>query len=151
MVAADGYLPKAFAQPGRRLVFTAGILFLSGFAALLLIAFGGITDNLIPLFAIGAFLTFTISQAGMTQHWRRRSRRYGAKLAINAVGAVSTAAALVIILIAKFAEGAWITLVAVSGSHSRFEDDQELLYLASTRTAGSRVRSPSKISSRRRF
>ncbi|AIC31591.1 UNVERIFIED_ORG: amino acid transporter [Rhizobium etli] len=113
MVAADGYLPKAFAQPGRRLVFTAGILFLSGFAALLLIAFGGITDNLIPLFAIGAFLTFTISQAGMTQHWRRRSRRYGAKLAINAVGAVSTAAALVIILIAKFAEGAWITLVAV--------------------------------------
>ncbi|PCK80280.1 APC family permease [Rhizobium sophoriradicis] len=113
MVAADGYLPKAFAQPGRRLVFTAGILFLSGFAALLLIAFGGITDNLIPLFAIGAFLTFTISQAGMTQHWRRRSRRYGAKLAINSVGAVSTAAALVIILIAKFAEGAWITLVAV--------------------------------------
>ncbi|MBX4909962.1 MULTISPECIES: APC family permease [Rhizobium] len=113
MVAADGYLPRAFAQPGRRLVFTVGIVFLSGFAALLLIVFGGITDHLIPLFAIGAFLTFTISQAGMTMHWRRQPKRYTAKLAMNAVGAVSTGAALIIILIAKFAEGAWITLITV--------------------------------------
>ncbi|SCB58493.1 Amino acid transporter [Rhizobium aethiopicum] len=113
MVAADGYLPKAFAQPGRRLVFTAGIIFLSGCAALLLTVFGGITDHLIPLFAIGAFLTFTISQAGMTVHWRRQSRRHAAKLTMNAVGAASTAVALVIILIAKFAEGAWITLITV--------------------------------------
>ncbi|PDS71908.1 APC family permease [Rhizobium phaseoli] len=113
MVAADGYLPKAFAQPGRRLVFTAGILFLSGVAGLLLLVFGGITDNLIPLFAIGAFLTFTISQAGMTVHWRRRSTHHRAKLVMNGLGAVSTAAALIIILVAKFAEGAWITLMAV--------------------------------------
>ncbi|ACE94387.1 amino acid/polyamine transporter protein (plasmid) [Rhizobium phaseoli] len=113
MVAADGYLPKAFAQPGRRLVFTAGILFLSGVAGLLLLAFGGITDNLIPLFAIGAFLTFTISQAGMTVHWRRRSTHHRAKLVMNGLGAVSTATALIIILVAKFAEGAWITLMAV--------------------------------------
>ncbi len=113
MVAADGYLPKAFAQPGRRLMFTVGILFLSGFAGLLLIVFGGITDNLIPLFAIGAFLTFTISQAGMTLHWRRQSRRHAAKLTMNAIGAISTGAALIIILVAKFAEGAWITLITV--------------------------------------
>ncbi|WP_042119651.1 APC family permease [Rhizobium etli] len=113
MVAADGYLPKAFAQPGRRLVFTVGILFLSGFAALLLTVFGGITDHLIPLFAIGAFLTFTISQSGMTVHWYRQSRLYAAKLTMNAVGAVSTGVALIIILTAKFAEGAWITLITV--------------------------------------
>ncbi|RFB85517.1 amino acid transporter [Rhizobium leguminosarum bv. trifolii] len=113
MVAADGYLPKAFAQPGRRLVFTVGIVFLSAFAGLLLIVFGGITDNLIPLFAIGAFLTFTVSQAGMTMHWRRQSRKYPGKLTMNAVGAISTGAALIIILIAKLAEGAWMILIAV--------------------------------------
>ncbi|WP_342593353.1 APC family permease [Sinorhizobium americanum] len=113
MVAADGYLPKAFAQPGRRLVFTAGIVFLSGSAGLLLAAFGGITEKLIPLFAIGAFLTFTVSQAGMVVHWRRQSRNVPFKLAMNAVGTVATGLALIVILVAKFAEGAWITLVAV--------------------------------------
>lgn len=112
-VAADGYLPKAFAVPGRRLVFTASILFLSGIAIALLTIFGGITDNLIPLFAVGAFLTFTISQVGMVIHWRRQRQRHAAKLAMNAVGAVSTGTALVVILLAKFMEGAWITLIAV--------------------------------------
>lgn len=113
MVAGDEYLPKVFAQPGRRLVFTAGILFLCGFAALLLVSFGGITERLIPLFAVGAFLTFTISQAGMVVHWRRQSERHPGKLAMNAIGACSTGAALLVILVAKFAEGAWITLIAV--------------------------------------
>jgi amino acid transporter len=112
-VAADGYLPKAFAAPGRRLVFTAGILFLSGFAILLLLVFQGITEKLIPLFAAGAFLTFTLSQSGMVVHWRRQAERHPAKLAMNAIGAASTGTALVVILIAKFAEGAWITLLAV--------------------------------------
>ncbi|MGN6489252.1 MAG: APC family permease [Devosia sp.] len=111
-VAADAYLPKAFAVPGRRLVFTVGILFLSGVAALLLIGFGGITERLIPLFAIGAFLTFTISQAGMVMHWRREGG-HPVRLAINAVGATATGAALAVILVAKFLEGAWITLLAV--------------------------------------
>lgn len=113
MVAADGYLPEAFVQPGRRLVFTAGILFLAGFAGLLLVVFGGITENLIPLFAVGAFLTFTISQTGMVVHWRRQPERHLAKLAMNAVGAASTGIAVIVILIAKFAEGARITLIAV--------------------------------------
>lgn len=113
MVAADGYLPKGFAQPGRRLVFTVGILFLSALASLLLIAFGGITEKLIPLFAIGAFLTFTVSQTGMVVHWWRQKQRQPRKLAMNAVGAVATGAALLVILLAKFTEGAWITLIAV--------------------------------------
>ncbi|RWX81849.1 APC family permease [Neorhizobium lilium] len=113
MIAADGYLPKAFAQPGRRLVFTAGILFLSALACLLLVAFGGITEKLIPLFAIGAFLTFTVSQTGMVVHWRRQEKKRPGKLTMNAVGAVATGIALVVIMLAKFTEGAWITLIAV--------------------------------------
>jgi hypothetical protein len=113
MVASDGYLPKSFAQPGRRLVFTVGILFLSSFASLLLIAFGGITEKLIPLFAIGAFLTFTVSQTGMVIHWRRQDVKQPAKLAMNAVGAAATGVALIVIMLAKFTEGAWITLIAV--------------------------------------
>jgi amino acid transporter len=121
MVAADGFLPKPFAVAGRRLVFSAGIAYLAVAAALLLIAFGGITQHLIPLFAIGAFLTFTLSQAGMVAHWRRRRREQGGArgertrlhMAINAVGAIGTGVALVIIVVAKFTEGAWITLLVI--------------------------------------
>ncbi len=114
-VAADNFLPSAFAVPGRRLVYTAGILFLAGGAGLLLGVFGGITDRLIPLFAVGAFLSFTLSQAGMAAHWRRE-RRGGVdrlRLAINGVGAVATGIALAIILAAKFTEGAWLTIVII--------------------------------------
>ncbi len=70
MIAQDGYLPNGFAHRGRRLVYSQGILVLAGLSAGLLIAFGGITDRLIPLFAVGAFLAFTLSQAGMVVHWR---------------------------------------------------------------------------------
>ncbi len=73
-VASDSFLPTAFAVPGRRLVYTAGILFLAGGAGLLLTVFGGITDRLIPLFAVGAFLSFTLSQAGMAAHWHRNGK-----------------------------------------------------------------------------
>ncbi|MBV9828766.1 MAG: APC family permease [Alphaproteobacteria bacterium] len=119
MVAADGYLPRAFAVPGRRLVFSAGILWLTLTAGLLLTVFGGITDRLIPLFAVGAFLAFTMSQAGMAVHWYRRlteetaRHRTRLRLAINGGGAVATAAALLIIVAAKFIEGAWITVIAI--------------------------------------
>ena len=114
-VASDSYLPKAFALPGRRLVYTAGILFLAGGAGLLLVAFGGITDRLIPLFAVGAFLSFTMSQAGMAAHWRREGRGHAdrARLVINGVGALATGAALAIILAAKFIEGAWLTILVI--------------------------------------
>ena len=113
LVAEDGFLPRPFAVPDRRLVFSVGIAFLTVTAAILLIAFGGITDRLIPLFAIGAFLTFTLSQAGMVAHWRKQKGRNGGRLAINALGALTTAVALIIILAAKFLEGAWITVLAI--------------------------------------
>ena len=72
LIAQDGFLPRVFASRGRRLVYSHGILVLTGLSALLLIVFGGITDRLIPLFAVGAFLAFTLSQAGMVAHWRAR-------------------------------------------------------------------------------
>ncbi len=114
-VAADAFLPKAFAMPGRRLVYTAGILFLAAGAALLLTVFGGITDRLIPLFAVGAFLSFTLSQAGMAMHWLRHGKGGNdrLRLGINSLGAIATAAALAIILAAKFTEGAWLTIVVI--------------------------------------
>jgi amino acid transporter len=122
LVAGDDFLPRPFAAVGRRLVFSVGIIYLAVAAALLLISFDGITDRLIPLFAIGAFLTFTMSQLGMVFHWRgelRRSEsvrdrhRHRASLAINSVGAATTGIALVIIVVAKFMEGAWITMLVI--------------------------------------
>jgi amino acid transporter len=117
LVAEDGFLPRPFAVAGRRLVYSIGILFLTAGAAGLLIMFGGITDRLIPLFAVGAFLSFTLSQAGMAAHWRRAahrgSRSRQAKLAINGLGAVATGIALAIILAAKFIEGAWLTVIVI--------------------------------------
>jgi amino acid transporter len=114
VLAEDRFLPDSFAVRGRRLVFTQGILALSVLSAALLVAFGGITDRLIPLFAIGAFLAFTVSQAGMVQHWRTHG---GAEarhsLPINAVGAVATALTLVVVAVSKFTEGAWLTLLVI--------------------------------------
>lgn len=137
LLAADHYLPRAFTIVGRRLVYSVGIVFLTCTAAALLVAFGGITDRLIPLFAVGAFGAFTLSQAGMVVHWRRElkrteratgagdaagtadpaeaaeRRRNRIRLGVNALGAVATGVALIVILLAKFTEGAWITLIGV--------------------------------------
>ncbi|MEZ0171905.1 APC family permease [Microvirga sp. TS319] len=117
-IAEDDFLPRPFAVVGRRLVFSVGILYLAVTAGGLLIAFGGITERLIPLFAIGAFLTFTLSQAGMVVHWRRERRKNPSakhewRLAINGLGALVTGLALVVIITAKFTEGAWITLLVI--------------------------------------
>jgi amino acid transporter len=127
LIAADKFLPTAFAIVGRRLVFSVGIIFLMCTAGLLLIAFRGITDRLIPLFAVGAFGAFTASQAGMVVHWLKASRqsdearhRNRIKLAINAIGAATTGTALVVIIAAKFAEGAWITLLALPALFTLF-------------------------------
>src|SRR5215469_1188599 len=112
LVARDGYLPRAFAMPGRRLVYSVGILWLTATAGLLLTVFGGITDRLIPLFAVGAFMAFTLSQLGMAFHWvRRQGNRV--RLFINGTGAAGTGAALAVILSAKFVEGAWITVLVI--------------------------------------
>ncbi|MBV9656024.1 MAG: APC family permease [Acetobacteraceae bacterium] len=127
LVACDGFLPRGFAIPGRRLVYSVGVLFLTAGSGGLLLAFGGITDRLIPLFAVGAFLSFTMSQAGMAAHWwqangrstddtpARHAPAYAnrAKLAINGSGAIATGVALAIILVAKFTEGAWLTIIII--------------------------------------
>ncbi len=117
IVARDDFLPHAFATRGRRLVFSLGIYVLTAFAAVLLIIFGGITDRLIPLFAVGAFLAFTLSQAGMVAHWRRaREPQTWRNMLVNGIGATATAITLAVILVAKFAEGAWITLLLIPAS-----------------------------------
>ncbi|MBO0718553.1 MAG: APC family permease, partial [Rhizobiales bacterium] len=122
IVARDGFLPRPFASIGRRLVYSVGILYLTLTSGILLISFNGITDRLIPLFAIGAFATFTISQTGMVAHWRKVLRgkrgrgprqRVQVKLFLNGVGAAATMTALAIIVIAKFTAGGWITIVAI--------------------------------------
>lgn len=113
LVAADDYLPRAFAQSDRRLVYSVGVVFLTLTAGGLLILFGGITDRLIPLFAIGAFLTFSVSQVGMVVHWRRQGGGNGRRLLINGVGAAVTITALIVITAAKFMEGAWIVTLAI--------------------------------------
>ena len=122
LVAQDDYLPRPFAVVGRRLVFSVGIFYLAATAGALLTVFGGITERLIPLFAIGAFLTFTMSQAGMVLHWRRELQTaqdpmerhiHRVRLAMNAGGAATTGLALAVIVATKFAEGAWITILVI--------------------------------------
>ncbi len=111
IIARDDFLPHVFAERGRRLVFSIGIYVLAGLAGGLLILFGGVTDRLIPLFAVGAFLAFTLSQAGMVMYWwHNKGPRSIYKLFINGVGALATALTLGVVLVAKFTEGAWITL-----------------------------------------
>lgn len=114
ILADDRFLPGGFSVRGRRLVYSQGIVALGVLAAALLIGFGGITDRLIPLFAIGAFLAFTLSQAGMVVHWRRVGgpgvRR---SLAVNAVGTLATGVTLVAVVVSKFGEGAWLTVVVL--------------------------------------
>jgi len=113
-IAQQNYLPHVFQIRGRRLLYSHGIYALVGFTAALLIFFRGITDRLIPLFAIGAFLAFTLSQAGMVVHWRRhggKGTRH--RIVINGVGALATGATLLVVLVAKFAEGAWIIALLI--------------------------------------
>ncbi len=115
LLALDRYLPPEYANPGRRLVYSAGIAFLSVLAGTLLVVFDGVTNRLIPLFAIGAFLAFTLSQAGMVQHWRRHSGPHARRsLVINAIGAVATGITLAIVLVSKFVEGAWVSVLIIA-------------------------------------
>jgi amino acid transporter len=114
VIAMDGFLPHSFAHRGRRLVYSNGILVLAVLSAGLLIGFGGITDNLIPLFAVGAFLAFTLSQAGMVAHWRRVGGPHAWRsMAINAAGAVCTGVTLAVVLVSKFTEGAWVMALLI--------------------------------------
>jgi hypothetical protein len=114
VIAESGYLPNSFGARGRRLVFSEGIIVLAVISALLLVVFGGVTDRLIPLFAIGAFLAFTLSQAGMVVHWKRTGGRHARhSMVVNTVGAIATGFTVLVILAAKFLEGAWITVMLI--------------------------------------
>ena len=113
-IAQNNYLPHAFGYRGRRLVYTYGIVVLALLSGGLLILFRGVTDRLIPLYAVGAFLAFTLSQAGMVMHWRKNRGPHWLKSAlVNGLGAVVTGVTVVVVLVAKFAEGAWITLLFI--------------------------------------
>jgi amino acid transporter len=113
-IALNKYLPGVFIIRGRRLLYSHGIYALTTFTAILLVVFRGVTDRLIPLYAIGAFLAFTLSQAGMVMHWRRvGGRGAGKHMFVNGLGAVATGITVIVVLIAKFTEGAWITAVMV--------------------------------------
>ena len=116
-IAVSDYLPHVFILRGRRLLFSHGIYALTGFTAVLLIMFGGVTDRLISLYAIGAFLAFTLSQAGMVVHWYK-DRSHGGlgriwHMMVNGTGAVATGITTVIVLVAKFTSGAWVTALLI--------------------------------------
>src|SRR5579864_6465225 len=113
-IAANNYLPHAFAYRGRRLVYTYGIVVLAVLSGGLLILFRGVTDRLIPLYAVGAFLAFTLSQSGMVMHWRKnRGPNWLKSALVNGFGALVTGVTTGVVLVAKFVEGAWITLLFV--------------------------------------
>jgi amino acid transporter len=113
-VAQNNYLPHAFRFRGRRLVYTYGIMTLAVLTTLLLIFFDGVTDKLIPLFAVGAFLAFTLSQAGMVVHWfKKRGAHWRKSAVVNGLGAIVTGITVCVVMFAKFKEGAWITLLFI--------------------------------------
>ena len=112
-IAGNNYLPHIFLLRGRRLLYSWGIYVLVALTALLLIIFGGVTDRLIPLYAIGAFMAFTLSQAGMVMHWWRKGGS-PFRMAMNGLGAFATGITTLVVLVAKFVEGAWITALLVA-------------------------------------
>jgi amino acid transporter len=115
-IALKDHLPHVFILRGRRLLFSHGVYALTGFTALILIAFGGVTDKLIPLYAIGAFLAFTLSQAGMVMHWKNEPGEHSDRawhMFVNGIGAVATGLTTIVVLASKFMAGAWVTALLV--------------------------------------
>ncbi|MFB7480563.1 APC family permease [Streptomyces anulatus] len=114
LLARDGYAPRIFMRLGDRLAYSNGIVLLSIAAALVFVAFGGLTGTLIPLYAVGVFLAFTLSQTGMVLHWwRLRNRHWRKSLCFNAVGGLLSAAVFITAGISKFTSGAWVAIIAI--------------------------------------
>ncbi len=111
-IALHNFLPHIFLLRGRRLLYSWGIYVLVGLTALLLIIFDGVTDRLIPLYAIGAFLAFTLSQAGMVVHWWKNGRPH-LKMVVNGLGAIATGITAIVVLVTKFMSGAWVTALLI--------------------------------------
>jgi amino acid transporter len=113
-IAQNRYLPLAFVLRGRRLVFAQGVYALAILTGALLIVFRGVTDRLIPLYAVGAFLAFTLSQAGMVVHWHRTGGDQAKhSMVLNGIGALATGLTTAVVLVTKFVEGAWITVLLI--------------------------------------
>jgi amino acid transporter len=114
ILARDRFMPRQLASQGDRLVFSNGIMILSGFAITLLVIFGGDTHALLPLYAIGVFISFTLSQSGMVRRWLRlREKGWRWRMCVNGIGAVVTGVVLLTLAVTKFKEGAWIVVVVV--------------------------------------
>jgi amino acid transporter len=114
ILAKDGFLPRQFTGLGDRLVFANGIIMLAVATAVLIIGFRGDMHSLVPLFAVGAFLAFTLSQSGMVMHWwRERGPNWRLKMVANSVGALATGVTLIVVGFTKFLEGAWITILLI--------------------------------------
>jgi amino acid transporter len=114
IIARDGYLPRQLANRGDRLVFSNGVLFLGGAAALLIIGFGGLTNALIPLYAVGVFTSFTLSQFGMVKHHQKeREKGWKRNVVINGFGSLATGVVLLIVAGTKFSEGAWVPIILI--------------------------------------
>jgi amino acid transporter len=137
VIARDGYMPRQLASRGDRLAFSNGILALAVASGVLLAVFHADVSALVPLFAVGLFTGFTLSQAGMVvHHWRLRETHWQAGLAVNALGAASTAVVLAVILISKTTEGAWVPAVIIPlitfaflGIHRHYQAVKEALTL----------------------
>jgi amino acid transporter len=113
-LARDGFIPRQFGTRGDRLVFSNGILILGGTAALLIIVFGGDTHALIPLYALGVFVSFTLSQSSMVRRWlRRREEGWWWRSWLNGLGAATTGLVMVVIAVTKFRDGAWIVVLLI--------------------------------------
>ena len=114
LLARDRFLPRQFANRGDKLVFSNGIIILAVFSGILVIAFGGDTSRLIPLYAVGVFLSFTLSQLGMVRRWyQTKSPQWKKSIVVNAVGAVATFVVLCVFIVTKFIHGAWIVVVVI--------------------------------------
>jgi amino acid transporter len=114
LLAKDGYLPRQLANLGDRLVYSNGILFLSGLSIVLLILFQGDTHSLLPLYALGVFLSFTLSQFGMVRRWYGlRTRHWVHHAAVNSIGGTVTGTVMLVVGITRFVEGAWMVIIVI--------------------------------------
>lgn len=114
IIARDGYMPRYLAQRGERLTFSNGIILLTIIAAMLIVIYGGKIENLIALYAIGVFISFTIAQVSMVVHWRReKGAGWQLRVFLNGLGAAATGIVVAVITVTKFVYGAWLVLVFI--------------------------------------
>jgi amino acid transporter len=113
IMARDGFMPRQMANRGDKLVFSNGILILAGLSILLLVIFRGSTHALIPLYAVGVFLSFTLSQTGMVRHWLKEAHSAPHHVVLNGLGALATGIVTIVIAVSKFTHGAWVVVVLI--------------------------------------